>query len=292
MEEISIIKTYIKNNHPNVVIVENDDCLLITNNTKSKSYKKVNKKIRKRLDAEEVNLYLTEFNLKSRKIFTDMSKLDEFPEFKILWNLFLKRIYLRKKCSGVTVTEWIWEYDGKEQLFIEIESRDEESGAIFKEGEIVYINIDGNLCSENNIDENLIKRTKTFNHIRSFECNGESNTYYIKEENVHQYCLGIIDYSDSNTKYYEKERIKESKVPKHGNCLYLDYEDHEKEFELKVTTYDIANEIYRDINYGFLVKEIGDDICCYKKLVNGEEIELSESDKIICTALELTYKKF
>jgi hypothetical protein len=285
MEDIKNIKIYIQNNYPNISIIGNEDYFFITN-------KSINSKIYKKLEdefnAEEVNNYLTEFKLKSRKIFTDMSKFDKFDNYKNLWEQFLKHDPSHENCSGITAIEWLWEHDDKTEILIDIESCDDNGlyGAIFKDQQIIYINNRINLIVQNNIDENLIKRTKTFQHIKFFECDEDhENNYYSEEGHSHQHCIGIIDYSDSNTEYYDKEKVPKSSK----GCI----RKKEEEIELlEVVPYDLVNKIYQDVNHGFLVKEIDEDICCYKKIINGQEIELAENDKIICCSLGIVYRKF
>ena len=295
MEDINAIKTYIQNNCPNITIIGNDACLVITNDAKNcGTYKKLEDK----LQFLEISDYLTEFNLKSRKVFMDMSKFDKFPEYKEILKQLLEYYPAFKQFSEIIVTEWIWKHDEKDEILIDIESYNDNGlyGAIFKDQEIMYINKDNDLCHHNNIDEDLIKRTKSFRHIKFFECSGDGNydnsyNYYDKEEHTHQHCFDIIDHSYSNTEYYKKEEdIKPKEHHYYDN--YLTPESPEKQEFLNVVIYDKDNEIYKEINYGFLVKEIDDFVCCYKKVVNDQEIELSEIDKKICAPLGITYRKF
>lgn len=293
MEDINAIKVYIKNNYPNVAIIDNDDCLLITNDVKNcKTYKKLENKLVDKLNAKEIDKYLTEFKFKSRKIFTDLSKFHKFDEYKDLREQFSKYYPLDKIYPEIVSIEWIWEHDNKTEILIDIESYDNNGlyGLIFKNGEIMYINKNNDLIIQNNIDEELTKRTKTFRHIRFFECDCDyADNYYSKEKHMHQYCLGIIDNMINNTEYFEKEE-KVSNDSKISNCT--EDEDENEQYELEVVVYDLENKIYKDIRYGFLVKEIDEDVCCYKKVVNGQEIELSDTDKKICKSLLITYRKF
>ena len=158
----------------------------------------------------------------------------------------------------------------------------------------MYINKNNDLLIQTNTDENLIKRTQSFRHIKFFECSGECDydNYYDKEKHMRQYCLGIIDYRDDNTEYFEKNKEMDPKNSKVSDNNNIKYDSSDEEYELKVKAYDRENKIYKDIRYGFLVKEIDEDVCCYKKVVNGEEIELSDEDKEICMSLGITYRKF
>lgn len=294
MEDINAIKIYIKNNYPNVNLIENNNFLLITND--SKIYKKINKKLKKKLKAKEINEYLTEFTLKSHKIFTDMYKFSKFIEYKDLWEQFLIFYPSHKKSSEIIVNTWNWEYNDKTEILIDIQSYADNNlyGAIFKNKEIMYIIDDEVIIIHDNIDKNLIKRTQSFNHIRIFECDGNSNSYYSKEKNVHQHCLGIIDYSENNTEYYEEEPDpKTLKIPFYNEMRpELFEEEDEEEYELQVAPYDMINNIYREVRHGFLVKEIDEEVCCYKKVVNSQEVEISDADKILCKSLGITYRRF
>ena len=291
MDDINAIKIYIQNTYPNVAIVENNDCLLITNNlTKSKSYKKLSKKLENKLTAKMVNTYLTEFKLESRMIFTDMYKFNKFEEFKNLWVQFLKHHPYCEKSSEIVVSKWIWTHDNKKEILIDIESYDGNNpyGVIFKDNEVMYITEDDNIFIQDTIDKNLIERTKTFKHIKFFECDGNGDDYYNKEKHTHQHCFGIMDYRDSNTEHYEEEPDpKTLKIASYNNYIQ---EEVPEEGQLRVIPYDIINNIYKEITYGFLVKEIDDAIYCHKKLSNGQEIELSDADKVTCSALGITYQ--
>ena len=326
MEDINTIKVYIQNNYPNISIIENNDCLVITNDSKNcKTYKKLEGKS----NDKEINNYLEEFKLKSRKIFTDMTIFDKFVKFRNLWEQFLERYPYHKDFSRIIIVEWIWEHDNKKEILIDIESYNDDDGlcgAIFKDKKIMYFNKDDGLYVYDNIDKDLVKRTKTFQHIKFFECNGDwtynNNYYYEKEKHTHQYCNKIIFQRARVTKFYGKDiypvkfssnpnpvSSKENELkmnqydmepPKissynsyNPNCeSFKNEKEDEDEYELRVVPYDTGNGIYKEINHGFLVKEIGDLVCCYKKLVNDQEIELTDTDKKICEQFGITYRKF
>lgn len=288
MEDIDNLKIYIKNNYPNIIINGDDNFLLLTNNiVNHKTYKKIKYK----LNAKEVNNYLMEFNFDSRKIFEDMTKFNNFPEYKNLWDKFLKDYPSDKNLSEIVCNKWIWEHDNKKEILIDIESYDHSIGVIFKDMEIMYINKDDDLLIQNTIDEDLIKRTKSFRHIKFYECDGyHDDNYYNKEKYTHQHCLRIIDNRDDNTEYYKEE--SDPKNIKFNVPIPVYNQDESFENSLQVIPYDIINNILKEINHGFLVKEIDDVIYSYKRLVNNKEIELSDNDKLICAALGITYQKF
>lgn len=102
----------------------------------------------------------------------------------------------------------------------------------------------------------------------------------IEEKHTHQHCLDIIDFKYNNTKYYEEELEPEHKPLKIPSNYYK-YESSDK-YQLRVIPYDIINNIYKEVTYGLLVKEIDDVIYSYKRLVDNQEIELSDEYKIIC----------
>ena len=55
MEDINTIKIYIQNNFPNISIIGDDNCLLITDDAdKSKIYKKLADKLKNKLNLEKI----------------------------------------------------------------------------------------------------------------------------------------------------------------------------------------------------------------------------------------------
>ena len=285
MEDIKAIKIYIQNNYPNIIINGNDNCILITNDKNCKTYKK----LKDQLEDEEVSCYLTEFKLKSRKVFTDIAKFNKFTEYNKLWKEYLKYYSSHKDPTELVIMEWVWLHDNKTEILIDIESYDDDGwlyGAIFKDQEIMYLNKDCDILPQNNIDKDLIKRTKSFSHIKLFECEGDD----YDEEHQHQYCWEIINYREDKTEYYGEDIIPlQVQV---NNEVLENKEDKEDVYDLQVIPYDVPNGIYKEPRHGFLVKEINDVVCCYKKVVNGQEIELSDEDKQICTQLFITYQRF
>jgi len=205
MEDINAIKIYIQNNYLNIDVIGDDDCLLVKSNTeKSEIYNK--------LYAKEVNDYLEEFKIKSRKIFFDISKFHEIIKYKNLWLQFLKHYSYNKDYSEIMVTKWIWVHDNITEILTDIEAYDGCSyGVIFKNKEIMYITKDNNFFIQDNIDKNLTKRTKSFRHIKIFECDGDGdgdfNPHYNKEEHTHQYCFEIINCCNSATQYFGELRF-------------------------------------------------------------------------------------
>ena len=292
MEDIDAIKVYIQNNYPNITMIGDDDCYLITSAKTSKTYIKFLKKLKNNLHAKEVNEYLTEFNLKSHKIFTDITKLNKFVELKDLWIRFLEYYPACKNPSEILISEWSWSHDNKIEILIDIESYfgNNSCNIIFKDKEIMYIVKHDDLIIQDNIDENLIKRTKTFSHIKFLECHEDSSHYYYsKETHTHQHCLGIMDDRDDITEYYEEE--PDPKTLKFYE-KHINDEPSEEESTLQVVPYDMINAIFRVPNHGFLVKEIDEVVYCCKKVVDGQEIELSDTDKTICGSLGIVFKIF
>ena len=297
MEDISSIKVCIQNNYPNITMIGTGDCILITNDAEnSKTYKKLKDKLK----AMEINNYLTEFSFKICNIFIDMSKFAKFVEYNELLTQFLEQYPSSKDLSKIKIIEWLWEHDDKTEILIDIEINDDGylSGVIFKDKKIMYTvylndNEDDDLCPQNNIDKDLIKRTEAFKHIKFSEC--ADGYYYDKGEDTHDYCLEILERLRSNTVYYEKKigflntTACKNYSKKEAKDLLESFERNE---ELLVTWYDEKNEIYKEINYGFLIKEINGLPCCYKKVVNNQEIEISEMDKTLCEKLGITYQRF
>jgi hypothetical protein len=71
------------------------------------------------------------------------------------------------------------------------------------------------------------------------------------------------------------------------------FDDSPVEDELKVIPYDIEREIYKEINYGFLIKDTDHGIFCIGKVIDDvidDAIEkLSDNDKKICESLKIKY---
>ncbi len=59
--------------------------------------------------------------------------------------------------------------------------------------------------------------------------------------------------------------------------------------ELKVEPYDIEREIYKEINYGFLIRETDHGTFCIGKVVDDLVMKLSDDDKPICDLLKIRY---
>ena len=217
------------------------------------------------------NDYLEEFTLRRRIIFTDISKFQGFNDYRFLWEEFLKQHPLCKATEHITVSEWNWNYDDKKELLIDIESYydDDLYSVVFKDDKIIFTSYNHNIFVYNNKWENLSKRTNSYFHVKFCECDEQ-----------HDHCLKIIDRVDDITEYYDKDKNKISKFVE--GCIYA----------IKLIAYDLKNEIYREVHHGFLVKEVDDKLCCYRKLVKGEEVKLTNIDKKLLKYYNIEYQKF
>lgn len=270
MEDINNIRTYIQNNYPNIIINGDENCLLITNN-KSDDYQDLIEKLN--------DIPLKEFTLKTRKVFYDVSKIDMFPEYQNLIQQILNNDESYINYIEAEIIEWIWTHDNKTETLIDIQL-DKDSfcgGAIFKDQKIMFINGGYGLVVQNDIDKDLVKRTKLFSHIKFFECEGNY------DENNHEHCFEIIDYRDSNTEYYDKNNLK---IPK-----FIEEELPDEPVGLDVRPYDEDRGIYREIGHNFLITQTNDEIFCIGKLVDNKILELTDNDIIICDTLAITYRR-
>jgi hypothetical protein len=179
------------------------------------------------MSEEDSYEYLSEFTLKSAKRVTSMNELSETE-------IDLFRKYLEEEWDVVEdffgdddwssddlrVMEWQW----KDKTLLDINGwpGDNENGAIFMDGKIIFTNGDQDFSETEGCPNELRDRMGDFCHLRRFQCTESHSHCEIQTDNHENFVPGGDFYLDSKTQVSEVD-VKYQQYLKGDRFIKLDW---------------------------------------------------------------------